>query len=91
MLHLAKTGRNIVVALLLSFSLTLLLGAFYTFYPVTSLILTYIWNWSTQQDSNGIAVVVCGVSGSFLKVLVIVAPILFLIIFALLQNRTVKN
>ena len=89
----AKTGRNILVALLLSLCLTLLLGAFYTFYPVVSLILTGLWNRiaSSQPDSNGIAAVAGGVSESFLKMLVVVAPVLFIIIFALLQKRTVKN
>jgi|GEM_PF-3808819 len=89
----AKTGRNILVALVLSLSLTLVLGAVYTFYPVISLILTSLWNRiaSSQPDSNGIAVVAGGVSESFLRVLVVVAPILFFMIFGLLQKRTVKN
>ena len=89
----AKTGRNLLVALLLSFSLTLVLGAFYTFYPVISLILTSLWNRiaSSQPDSNGVAAVAGGVSESFLSVLVVGALILFFIIFALLQKRTVKN
>ena len=85
----AKTGRNILLALLLSWSLTLLLGVLYTFYPLISLILTGLWNRiaSSQQDSSGIVAVAGGVSQSFLKMLVIVAPILFFIIFALLQKR----
>lgn len=85
----AKTGRNILVALVLSLSLTLVLGAVYTFYPVISLILTSLWNRiaSSQPDSNGIAVVAGGVSESFLRVLVVVAPILFFMIFGLLQKR----
>jgi H+/Cl- antiporter ClcA len=89
----AKTGRNILIALLLSLFLTLVLGAFYTFYPVILLILASLWNRiaSSQQDSNGIAAVAGGVSESFLMVLVVVAPILFFIIFALLQKRTMKN
>jgi len=89
----AKTGRNILVALVLSLSLTLVLGAAYTFYPLISLILTSLWNRiaSSQPDSNGIAVVAGGVSESFLRALVVVAPILFFIIFGLLQKRTVKN
>jgi hypothetical protein len=89
----AKSGRNILLALFLSLFLTLVFAAFYTFYPVISLILGSLWNGiaSSQPDSNGIAAVAGGVSESFLAVLVVLAPILFCIIFALLQKRTVKN
>jgi len=89
----SKTGKNILLALLLSLSLTLVVAACYTFYPVILLILSSLWNRiaSSQPDSNGIAAVAGGVSESFLKVLVVVAPILFFIIFGLLQKRTVKS
>ena len=88
-----KTGRNLLLALALSLSLTLVFATFYTFYPVISLILSALWNRiaSSQPESSGIAAVAGGVSESFLMVLAIVAPILFFIIFALLQKRTVKN
>ena len=88
-----KTGRNILLALLLSLSLTLVFAALYTFYPVLSLILSSLWNRiaSSQPDSSGIAAVAGGVSGSFLRALVVVAPALFFIIFALLQKRTVNK
>ena len=88
----AKTGRNILLALLLSLSLTPLLGAFYTFYPLISLILIGLWNRlaSSQPESSGIAVIAGGVSEPSLMVLMAVATILFIIIFALLQKRTVK-
>ena len=73
--------------------LTLVFAALYTFYPLISLILSSLWNRivSSQPDSNGIAAVAGGVSESFLVVLVVVALILFCIIFSLLQKRTVKN
>jgi uncharacterized membrane protein len=89
----AKTGRNILLALFLSSSLTLVFAVFYTFYPVISLILRGLWNGivSSRPDSNGIAAVAGGISESFLGVLVVVAPILFFIIFTLLQKRTMKN
>jgi hypothetical protein len=88
-----KTGRNIMLALLLSLSLTLMVAAFYTFYPVILLILSSLWNRiaSSQPDSNGIAAVAGGVSESFLKVLVVVGLIVFFIIFRLLQKRTAKS
>ena len=87
-----KTVKNILLALLLSLSLTLVVAACYTFYPVILLILSSLWNRiASQPESNGIAAVAGGVSESFLKVLVVVAPILFFIIFGLLQKRTVKS
>jgi hypothetical protein len=82
-----------MAALLLSLSLTLLLGALYTFYPLIALILTGLWNRiaSSQPDSGGIVAIAGGVSESFLMVLMAVATILFIIIFASLQKRTVKH
>jgi hypothetical protein len=82
-----------MLALLLSLSLTLVVAAFYTFYPVILLILISLWNRiaSSQPDSNGIAAVAGGVSESFLKVLIVVGLIVFSIIFRLLQKRTAKS
>ncbi len=76
----AKTGRNMLLALVLSLSLTLLFAAFCTFYPVISLILSSLWDRiaSSQPDSNGIVAVAGGVSDSFLRVLVVVALITLL-------------
>ena len=89
----AKSGRNILLALFLSLCLTLGFAAFYTFYPVISLILSSLWHRiaSSQPDTSGIAAVAGGVSESFLAMLLVVASILFCIIFALLQKRTVKD
>jgi len=88
-----KTGKNILQAFFLSVSLTLVFAVFYTFYPVISLILRTLWNRivSSRPDNNGIAAVAGGISESFLRLLLAVAAILFLVIFALLQKKTVKN
>jgi hypothetical protein len=89
----ALTVRNILLALLLSLLLTLAFFVLYTFYPLISLVLSSVLRGivSRSPESNGIAAVAGGVSESFLKTLVLIVPILFLIIFALLQKRSLKG
>ena len=89
----AMIGRNMLLAVLLSLPLTLALAVLYTFYPLISAILRTVWKGisSSSPHSSGVAVVAGGVSESFLKTLVIVAAIIFLLIFALLQKRSMKH
>lgn len=89
----AITGRNILLALLLSLVLTLVIAVFYTFSPMITAILSLLWRGivSRGPESSGVGAVAGGVSESFLKVLVLVAPILFFIILALLHKRSLKH
>jgi len=79
-------ARNILLALTLSFALTFIVAIVYTFYPLISMLLGRM----LSSETGGIGVVGGGVSSSFLSVLLIVEPILFLTIFALLQRRDTK-
>jgi hypothetical protein len=89
----AITGRNILLALLLSLFMTLVIAVFHTFSPVIAAILSLLWRGivSRGPETNGVVAVAGGVSESFLKVLVLVAPILFFIILALLHKRSLKH
>jgi len=79
----ATTRSNIFLALLLSVILTLLFLALYALYPLVSAIMTSSLR---SPDTGGIAAVTGGVSVSVFKVLLI-EPIVFLIVFSLLQRR----
>ena len=79
------TVRNIFGAFLLSLTLTFGLAILYIFYPVISMVLSGLFN--SRSGTSGIAVVVGGVSESLLFVLLIIEPVVFLLIFALLQRR----
>lgn len=81
----AMTKRNILLALLLSFPLTFFVVVVYTFYPLISVLLS---NASSGSETGGIGAVAGGVSSLFFYALLIVEPILFLTIFALLQRRS---
>ena len=83
----ATTRSNIFLALLLSLILTLLSVILYILYPLVSAIMA---SSPRSPDTGGIAAVAGGVSESWLKVLLI-EPIVFLIVFALLQRRRVKR
>lgn len=86
-------AKNILLALLLALPLTFALAFLYTFYPIILAILSLVWKGivSSGPQTGGIGAVAGGVSVSSLKTLVIVAAILFLIIFALLQKRSMKR
>ena len=81
-----RTIPNIFVAVFLSLPLTILCTLLYIFYP---LILAAVSELFTSRDNGvgGIAVVVGGTSEFLLFVLLLVEPLLFLLIFALLQRR----
>jgi len=82
------TARNILLALLLSFTLTFVVAIVYTFYPLISVLLS---NASSSSETGGIGAVAGGGSSFFLSALLIVEPILFLTIFALLQRKGAKR
>jgi len=83
----ATTGSNIFLALLLSLIFTLLFLVLYTLYPLVSAIMT---SFHRSTDTGGIAAVAGGASVSLLKVLLI-EPIVFLIVFTLLQRRRARR
>lgn len=89
----AITVRNIFLALFLSLGLTFVLAVLYTFYPLIAASLSLVWTStvSSGPQTHGIGAVAGGVTTSFMNVMVIVALVLFLIIFALLQKRIEKN
>lgn len=80
--------RNILLALLLSFALTFVVAIVFTFYPLISVLLS---NASSGSETGGIGAVAGGVSSPFFFALLVVEPVLFLIIFALLQRSGTKR
>ncbi len=87
-----RTARNIFLAFFLSLGLTFVSAVLYTFYPLIAAGFGLAWNSvSRSPQTGGIGAVAGGVSASFLNVLIILAFLLFLIIFALLQRRIEKN
>jgi hypothetical protein len=79
--------RNIVIALLLSMTLTFGLAFIYVFYPIISLVLRSMFRNPGNAETSGVVVVAGGVSDSFLIVSVVLGVFLFLMIFAWLQRR----
>ena len=88
-----RAARNIFLAVFLSLVLTFVSAVLYTFYPLIAASLGLALNSivSSGPQTGGIGAVAGGVSASFLNVLLILAFVLFLIIFALLQKRIEKN
>jgi len=86
-------GRNALLALLLSLPLTLALGFLYALSPLILAMLSFLWKGITSSagETGGIGAVAGGVSVSFSKMLALVAAILFLIIFAVLQKRSMQR
>ncbi len=74
-------GRNILVALLLSLILSFIVVIIYAFYPLISVMLS-------NQEGSGIGAIS---SVQIMKGLLIVEPLLFIVIFALLQWRSRKS
>ena len=81
-------GRNILLALLLSLILSFAVVIIYAFYPLVFVILSSILS---NQEGRGIGAVGGDWSMQFLKVLLIVEPILFIFIFALLKRKNRKT
>ena len=82
---LNMTTRNILLSLLLSFTLTFVVVLILVFYPFISV---WLSNASSGSETGGIGAVAGGVSSFFFFALLILEPILFLTIFALLQRRS---
>ena len=88
-----RTARNILLALFLSLGVTFVSAILYAFSPLIAASLGLVLNSivSSGPQTGGIGAVAGGVSPSFLNVLLILAFVLFLIIFVLLQKRVEKN
>jgi hypothetical protein len=82
--------RNIFLSLVLSLTLTFIATVLYVFYPVLQLIVGGFFRsvFSRNAESNGIAVVAGGISARALPIAVVMASVLFLLIFTLLQRRS---
>ena len=84
------TSRNVISAIFISIHLSVILVLLYVFFPVLSFLLGAVLRRMFSHgphgpESNGIAAVAGGVSDWFLALL-IVAPIVFIFIFLLLQK-----
>ncbi len=86
-----STSRNIISALLLSLVLTFLLAVIYVFYPLISLMVSGLFSNRAGAGSGGIGAVAGGFGESLLWAALVFEPVVFLIIFALLQRRRVLS
>lgn len=86
------TSRNLISAIFISVHLSVILVLLYVFFPLPFLIVGVILRgtFSHGPETNGITVVVGGVSEWVVKML-IVAPVLFVLVFMLLQKRSRRN
>lgn len=84
----AMVVKNILLALTLSLFLTFFIAIIYAFYPLVFVVLSSMLS---NQEGSGIGAVGGNWSMQFLKVLLIVEPILFIFILALLKWRNRKS
>lgn len=84
----AMMGRNITLALLLSLILTFLLAIIYALFPLISAMLGDLFR---SPGTGGITAVAGGIGGPFFLMLLLIEPILFLIIFALLKRKRARD
>jgi uncharacterized membrane protein (DUF485 family) len=84
----STTIKNLLLAASLSLTLTLSFGVLYVFYP---LILAWLSAWLDSSGTGGSIAVGFVASRSFINVLFLIALVLFLIIFGLLQRRQIKG
>ena len=82
----SSTSRDIISALSLSLVASLLLAVLYAFYPLISAMIPSLFSSRGGAGSGGIGAVAGGVGESFLWAVLIVEPVIFLIIFALLRR-----
>jgi len=80
-----STGKNVILSLLLSLTLTVIGAFLYYFYPILAVLVA-----NAFDDSHTGFVVAGGGSGSLLPLLLI-ASALFIVIFLLLQKRSAKG
>ena len=90
-MYAPSTLRDIFFALSLSLVLTFLVAIIYAFYPLISVMVSGLVGSRVGAGSGGIGVVVGGVAESFLWVVLVAEPVLFLVIFALLRQRRVLS
>ncbi len=83
------TSRNILIALLLSLTLTFVLAAAYVFYPIIAAALVSLS--SHGGGTGGIGVVAGGLSESFLWAALLLEPVLFLIVFVFLERSRLRS
>ena len=81
-----STGKNVILSLLLSLTLTVISAFLYYFYPLLTALVANAFSSHTDVGF----VVAGGGSGSLLPLLLI-ASALFIIIFLLLQKRSAKE
>ncbi len=86
-MSLPTTLRNILLALSLSTVLTFLVAIVYAFYPVISAMTSGLVSGHAGAGSGGIGAVAGGLGESFMWAVLLAEPVIFLIIFALLQRR----
>lgn len=83
------TSRNLISAIFISLHLSVILVLLYVFFPLLFLLFRAILGsvFFHDAETNGIAAVAGGVSEWVVKIL-IVTPILFALVFMLLQKRS---
>jgi hypothetical protein len=89
------TSRNLISAIFISVHLSVILVLLYVLFPVLSFLLGAVLRGMFSQgphgpESNGIVAVAGGVSELVVKISV-VAAILFLLVFMLLQKRSARR
>ena len=86
------TSRNLISAIFISLHLSVILVLLYVFFPILSLVFGAVLRrmFFHGPESNGIVAVSGGVSELAIKIL-IVEPILFLLVFMLLQKRSRRH
>ena len=84
----APTTRDVIIALLLSLTFTLISAIIYAFYPAIAVAFETSWG---RGGPDGIGAVAGGLIESFIWASLLLWPALFLIIFVLLQRRRVVS
>ena len=84
----ARTTRNVLIALSLSLTLSLISAIAYAFYPVIAVAFETSWS---GGGPDGIGAVAGGLVESFIWMALLLWPALFLVIFVLLQRRGVMR
>jgi hypothetical protein len=91
----AMLSRNLISAIFISVHLAVILVILYVFFPVLSFLLAIVLRGMFSQEphgpeSNGIVAVAGGVSDLVVQISV-VAAMLFVLVFVLLQKRSRKH